>query len=125
MNYSSIPGPGDSATWSRMPAGYDGERDISADRDLWLTMPSNTLEWICEASKAQYDQAVDVVHTDDMSTLTVDQLWSMLLAGNNQQCLRARHELVQRMTKNNPQIERLANAYVEPVDYSNDPHLWF
>lgn len=124
MNYSSIPGPGDSATWSRMPAGYDGERDLSADRDLWLTMPNNTLEWVCEALTIKPDVAIDVPRTDDMTGLTVDQLWVLLLTGDNQQCLRARHELVQRMTKDNWQIEKLANTYVEP-DYSNDPHHWY
>ena len=94
MNYSAIPGPGDVATWPVMPAGFDGESPWKQGaRDHLLACPDDWLQWVAEFSLPGEGRAIAVEYVgDDMSRCSVPTL----LAGDSEQCLRARHELRER-----------------------------
>ena len=98
MNYSAIPGPGDVATWPVMPAGFDGDNPWEADaRDHLLACPDDWLQWVAEFSLPGEGRAIAVEYVgEDVSRCSVPTLLAVMLAGDSEQCLRARHELRER-----------------------------
>ena len=101
MNYSAIPGPGDVATWPVMPAGFDGESPWEADaRDHLLACPDDWLQWVAEFSLPGEGRAIAVEYVgEDVSRCSVPTLLAVMLAGDSEQCLRARHELRERFVR--------------------------
>jgi hypothetical protein len=98
MHYSAIPGPGNEATWPVMPAGFDGDNPWEQDaRDHLLACPDDWLQWVAEFSLPGEGRAIAVEYVgDDMSRCSVPTLLAVMLAGDSEQCLRARHELRER-----------------------------
>jgi hypothetical protein len=99
MHYSAIPGPGNEATWSAYPAGFDGDNPWEADaRDHLLACPDDWLQWVAESNDFPGEgRAIGVEYVgEDVSRCSVPTLLAVMLAGDSEQCLRARHELRER-----------------------------
>ncbi len=105
MNISSIPGPGDTATWpSYPPAGFDGDNPWLADaRDHLLACPDDWALWLADQPQWPGEGlAANVEYVgEDMTRVNTVTLFAVLLAGNSEQALRARHELRERFTRDN------------------------
>ena len=102
MNYSAIPGPGDTATWPSYPAGFDGDNPWLSDaRDHLLACPDDWLLWFAELPGFPGEGcAISTEYiSEDMSRCSVPTLLTVVLAGTSEQCLRARHELRERFVK--------------------------
>lgn len=104
MNYSNIPGPGDAATWPTLPPG-DGEstpfygdarEHLLACPDDWSLWLADQPQWPGEGRAANVDYV-----GEDMTRVNTVTLFALMLAGNSEQCLRARHELRERFTRDN------------------------
>lgn len=101
-------GPGDSATWGpctdpRDPR-WDGDfeptdAELDQAKDEFLTDTFATSMWLNDhlrAAEGTITTTGNLWH-GDMTTADTDQLWVLILSGNDRQALRARHELVERM----------------------------
>lgn len=102
MNISNIPGPGDAATWPSYPAGFDGDNPWLSDaRDHLLACPDDWALWLAEHEGWPGEgMALSVEYIgEDMSRCNAVTLFSVVLAGTSEQCLRARHELRERFVK--------------------------
>ena len=104
MNYSNIPGPGDAATWPTMPPGDGESTPFHADaREHLLACPDDWALWLADQPQWPGEGracAVDYVG-EDMTRVNTVTLFAVLLAGNSEQCLRARHELRERFVRDN------------------------
>ena len=101
MNYSNIPGPGDAATWPTMP--WDGQSTpFHADaREHLLACPDDWALWLADQPQWPGEgraASVDFVG-EDMTRVGTVTLFAVVMAGNSEQCLRARHELRERFTR--------------------------
>ena len=104
MNYSNIPGPGDAATWPTLPWGDGESTPFHADaREHLLACPDDWALWLADQPQWPGEGracAVDYVG-EDMTRVNTVTLFAVLLAGNSEQCLRARHELRERFVRDN------------------------
>jgi len=72
--------------------------ELSQARDEFLTDTWATSDWLNWSLKQPELQTTYVpLRAEDMTALTVDQLWVLILTGTNPQLIAARHELVERM----------------------------
>lgn len=112
MHYSAIPGPGNEATWSAYPAGFDGDSPWLQDaREHLLACPDDWLQWVAEFNDFPGEgRAIATEYVgEDMSRCSVPTLLAVMLAGNSEQCLRARHELRERfLTERQERIADIA-----------------
>jgi hypothetical protein len=112
MNTTNIPGPGDVATWSGLPAGWNGDNPwLQQARDHLLACPDDWALWMAECNDWPGEGVaanVDYVG-EDMSLVNTITLFAVVLAGTSEQCLRARYELRQRFLRAHAQrIDDLA-----------------
>ena len=127
MNYSAIPGPGDTATWpSYPPAGFDGDNPWLADaRDHLLACPADWQLWFSVVSQAREGAAFDVVNVreEDMAAAHADVLLACLFAGTRAQADAARFELQSRfLAHNEHRVQQIADsmfACSEPEFYDD------
>ena len=100
MNISSIPGPGDVATWPVMPADDDSPW-ITDARDHLLACPDDWALWLADREGWPGEgMAANVDHCgEDMTRVNTVTLFAVVLAGTSEQCLRARHELRERFVR--------------------------
>ena len=89
--------------WDHMaPPEHDDPTDseLSEARDAFLADAWATSDWLCQ-NTTQLDGGTTSTHkylwVEDLSNATVDELWVLILTGNDKRCLAARHELVERM----------------------------
>lgn len=114
MNISSIPGPGDVATWPAMPADDDSPW-LSDARDHLLACPDDWALWLadCEGWPGE-GMAISTEYIgEDMSRCSAVTLFAVVLAGTSEQCLRARYELRQRFLRaNQARIAEIAEEMI-------------
>jgi hypothetical protein len=99
--------------------------ELSEARDEFLTDTCATSLWLVE-NLAQPELSTTRVRSrwveEDMTELTIDELWVLILSGTEKQLIAARFELVDRMCEDSADIEarvpaiRAANR-VEAAEY--------
>ena len=78
------------------------ESELSEATDEFLIDTWATSDWLCQNLKQPELEVTRVplgVAEEDISDLTLDQLWALMMSGTQHQCLAARDELRDRMTK--------------------------
>lgn len=102
MNYTTIPGLGDMATWPTMPADDDSPW-ITDAREHLLACPDDWALWLADQEGWPGEgMSLPVEYVgEDMSRCNPITLLAVVLAGTSEQCLRARYELRQRFLRAN------------------------
>lgn len=92
--------------WDNMlPAEPDDEwteSELSEATDEFLIDTWATSDWLCQNLKQPELEVTRVplgVAEEDISDLTLDQLWALMMSGTDAQLIAARFELRDRMTK--------------------------
>ena len=74
------------------------DAELSEATDQFLTDTWATSDWLNQNLKQpELDTTYVPLRAEDMTSLTIDQLWVLILTGTNQQLIDARLELVDRM----------------------------